>query len=103
MHRRLEQELGLSADLHYLYKFEYRAAYGDAGTEHELCWVYAGVTDATPMVNTTEIANWCWIAPDPLDDEISPEPRNTSHRGSNWSGRRCAARKARQLEKIISA
>ncbi len=102
VHRRLEQELGLSADLHYLYKFEYRAAYGDAGTEHELCWVYAGVTDATPMVNTTEIANWRWIAPDPLDDEIARAPQHfTPWFKLEWQALRGAQR--RQLEKIISA
>ena len=62
VHRRLEQELGLTADLRYVYKFEYVAPFGDAGTEHELCWVYAGTTDAAPVINTTEIANWRWIA-----------------------------------------
>ena len=75
VHRRLEQELGLNADLHYVYKFEYVAPFGDAGTEHELCWVYAGTTDATPVINTTEIANWRWIAPDALDVELAQTPQ----------------------------
>ncbi len=42
--RRLEQELGLRANLRFMYKFEYAAAFGDVGSEHELCWVYAGTT-----------------------------------------------------------
>ena len=50
-------------NLEYVYKFEYTAPFGDVGTEHELCWVYVGTTDAEPLVNTTEVANWRWIAP----------------------------------------
>ncbi len=59
--RRLEQELGLHSTLQYLYKFEYRANYHELGTEHELCWVFAGHTEAEPVINTTEIRDWRWV------------------------------------------
>jgi isopentenyl-diphosphate delta-isomerase len=72
--RRLQQELGLTAALRFLYKFEYTARYGDVGTEHELCWVYVGATRDTPMINTTEIADWRWIAADDLDRELARHP-----------------------------
>ncbi len=72
--RRLEQELGLSARLGFLYKFEYNAQFGDAGTEHELCWVYAGTTPAQPVINTSEIAAWRWITPSDLDAELNATP-----------------------------
>jgi len=72
--RRLQQELGLTARLQYLYKFEYRAEFGAAGTEHELCWVYVGTTPASPVINTTEIAEWRWIAPEELDRAIEAHP-----------------------------
>ena len=72
--RRLEQELGMTADLHFAYKFEYRAPFGDAGTEHELCWVYYGATDTEPVINTTEIEDWCWIDPAELTRAIAREP-----------------------------
>ena len=65
--RRMEQELGIQAAVEFVFKFEYRAEFGDVGTEHELCWVYVGQTDATPVVNTAEIAAWCWIDPADLD------------------------------------
>lgn len=68
--RRLHQELGLTADLTFVYKFEYAAAYGELGTEHELCWVYVGSTSAEPAVNTTEISAWRWVAPADLTREI---------------------------------
>ena len=102
VHRRLEQELGLTADLHYVYKFEYVAPFGDAGTEHELCWVYAGTTDATPVINTTEIANWRWIAPATLDSELAQTPqRFTPWFKLEWQALRGPHREG--LEKIISA
>lgn len=72
--RRLEQELGLRASLRFMYKFEYAAAFGDIGSEHELCWVYAGTTTAEPVVNTTEVAAWRWIAPTALDAELGATP-----------------------------
>jgi len=102
VHRRLEQELGLTADLQYVYKFEYVAPFGDAGTEHELCWVYAGTTDATPVINTTEIANWRWIAPATLDTELAQTPqRFTPWFKLEWQALRGPHREG--LEKILSA
>ena len=72
--RRLEQELGLRASLRFMYKFEYAAAFGDIGSEHELCWVYAGTTAADPVVNTTEVAAWRWITAAALDAELVATP-----------------------------
>ena len=73
-HRRLPEELGLSAELDYLYRFEYVARYGDLGTEHELCSVYAGHTQATPVANANEIANWRWVPADALSTELAQDP-----------------------------
>ena len=74
IHRRLQQELGLSATLNFAYKFEYRAPFGDLGTEHELCWGYIGVTSAEPVVNTTEIMSWRCVAPAELSRDIAAHP-----------------------------
>jgi isopentenyl-diphosphate delta-isomerase len=101
IHRRLEQELGLSADLTYIYKFEYTAPFGNIGTEHELCWVYAGTTAAEPLVNTTEVANWRWIAPAALDGELAATPqRFTPWFKLEWQALRGTHRE--QLEAIVS-
>ena len=74
VHRRLEQELGLRAELRFMFKFEYTAKFETLGTEHELCWVYVGRTDASPIINTTEIADWRWLAPAELDRELADHP-----------------------------
>ncbi len=69
--RRLHQELGLQATLRFVYKFEYVAHFADLGTEHELCWVYVGRTMKDPVINTTEIDEWRWIAPSALTRELA--------------------------------
>jgi isopentenyl-diphosphate Delta-isomerase len=74
-HRRLKQELGIEADLSYLYKFEYRAPYEDIGSEHELCWVWLGVTDAKSIVaNPHEISDWRFFSKEELDHELDINP-----------------------------
>jgi isopentenyl-diphosphate delta-isomerase len=72
--RRLYQELGVTADLAYRYKFEYHAEFQDVGAEHELCWVYTGRCDDEPVINTTEIQAWEWIAPAALTRLIDSVP-----------------------------
>ena len=68
--RRLLQELGLRATLQFVYKFEYVARYRELGSEHELCSVYVGWTEDQPVINTTEISDWRWMAPEALSREL---------------------------------
>lgn len=72
--RRLAEELGLRADLSFLYRFEYIARFGDAGTEHELCAVYAGRTGSDPNPNRNEIADWRWADPVQVSTELAQAP-----------------------------
>jgi isopentenyl-diphosphate delta-isomerase len=72
--RRLREELGLTAELKYLFKFEYQAQYDAEGAEHELCWVYAGRSAARPHANIHEIAAWRYVAPSALQAEIACAP-----------------------------
>ncbi len=74
--RRLEEELGMQSDLHFLYKFSYHATFGDLGAERELCWVYIGSANTDPVVNRNEISSWRWIAPGDLDAELTAEPES---------------------------
>jgi len=75
IHRRLDEELGLQCPLQFLFKFEYQAQFESAGAEHELCWVYAGRSDASPTVNVNEISALRFISPDALDAEIAVQPQ----------------------------
>jgi isopentenyl-diphosphate delta-isomerase len=72
--RRLQQELGMTSELEYLYTFQYQASYEDLGSEHEMCWVYVGLSDDEPRPNPNEIADHRWIDPARLDHELRVEP-----------------------------
>ncbi len=74
IHRRLQQELGFSAPLQYLYKFKYQVPYLDIGAEHELCSVYVGKSSAPVRANENEIANWRYISGTALEKEMQEQP-----------------------------
>lgn len=74
IHRRLKQELGVDAELEYLYRFQYSAQYEDLGSERELCWVYAGRCDAQPEINRNEIEDWRFVTPATLEAELETSP-----------------------------
>ncbi|RMF95693.1 MAG: isopentenyl-diphosphate Delta-isomerase [Gammaproteobacteria bacterium] len=72
--RRVREELALDCAPQFLYKFQYHAAFGDRGSERELCWVYAARCDGEPSAHPEEIAAWRWISPEALTEEIAREP-----------------------------
>ncbi len=72
--RRLQQELGMACELRYLFKFEYHANYRDLGSEHELCSVYVGRSDAPVCANASEVAAWRFVSCAALDAEIRDAP-----------------------------
>ncbi|MEE4300863.1 MAG: isopentenyl-diphosphate Delta-isomerase [Pseudomonadales bacterium] len=71
--RRLEEELGLTCSLTRLFTFTYHARFREAGSEHELCTVYAGRCSEDPRVNEHEISAWRWITPEELDAELAAD------------------------------
>lgn len=72
--RRLDQELRITCPLRFIYKFKYRASFGDAGSEHELCSVYVGRSDELVRANSTEINDCRYVLPDALDWELESNP-----------------------------
>lgn len=72
-HRRLQEELGVSCELRYLYKFVYQARFGDIGSEYENCWVFAGHFDGNLNINEDEIADTRFISPADLTREIEAD------------------------------
>lgn len=80
VHRRLHEELGVTSNLQYMYKFVYHASFGDAGSEYEYCWVYIGKTADEVRANATELADWRYIKPEQLDHDLLHD----SHRYTPW-------------------
>jgi isopentenyl-diphosphate delta-isomerase len=72
--RRLYQELGITTELQFVYKFIYQANYEKSGSEHEYCWVYLGETNDSVTANTNEIADWRYVSPRQLDQEQITNP-----------------------------
>ncbi len=72
--RRLREELSMTAELGFLFKFEYQTQYDALGAEHELCWVYAGWSAEWPCANPDEIAAWRYVPPQDLQAEMIYAP-----------------------------
>lgn len=78
--RRLEQELNISADVEFIYKFSYQANFRDLGSEHELCWVYLGRSAGQPRPNSNEISGIRYVDPALLAEEL----RDHGERFTPW-------------------
>jgi len=71
IYRRLDEELGLSCPLHFLFKFQYHAQFDAGGAENELCSVYIGRSSARLRINRAEIQAKRWISPAALQAEMA--------------------------------
>ena len=65
--RRLQEEMGMSADLNFVFKFQYKCDFDNGLIEHELDHVFIGVTDDTPHINTDEAMAFSWVSIENLD------------------------------------
>lgn len=72
--RRLLDELNFETELEYVYQFAYEAAFGDAGSENELCHVFLGMVSDEMLPNDSEIASIRYISSANLDDELVRHP-----------------------------
>ena len=72
--RRLDDELNITADLEYVFKFSYQASFGELGSEHELCHVYLGRLDELPEANLSEVKAMKFISADALDAAFDADP-----------------------------
>lgn len=76
--RRVLEELGVDCELRFLYKFQYQARFGRIGSEHELCWVFAGIVRDAVRADPAEIAELRFVEPAALTAEIAASPAQFS-------------------------
>jgi isopentenyl-diphosphate Delta-isomerase len=69
--RRLQEELGMSCPLRFLFKFQYQAQFDDAAAERELCSVYIGRCSEPVRSNPREVHAWRWVSPQALQAELA--------------------------------
>jgi isopentenyl-diphosphate Delta-isomerase len=72
--RRLRDELNIHCDLEFVYKFAYQEAFGDVGSENELCHVFLGRCSAEILPNEHEIAAIRFVSTSGLDREFAEKP-----------------------------
>jgi len=72
--RRLKEEIEISCELRYLYKFKYKAKYKDIGSENEICSVFIGKSNESITQNPEEISDDKWIDVSELEKDISLNP-----------------------------
>lgn len=73
--RRLGEELGITADLTFLFKMTYKYAFDNGLTEHEIDNVFVGYTDSLPIINKDEVNDYQYISLEELkiNMELQPE------------------------------
>jgi isopentenyl-diphosphate delta-isomerase len=101
--RRVREELGVEAGLHWLYRFIYQADYLEVGAEHELCHVYIGaVADPVIRVHPDEVAEIDWLTIDELGRRIQSDPeRYTPWFKLEWE--ELMARHRDRIERLIAS
>ncbi len=73
--RRLQEELGIGAQLEPVGSFQYKAVFANGLTEHERDHVVVGVFDSESIpFNTAEVEAVRWISLAHLEDELNRNP-----------------------------
>lgn len=76
--RRVGEELGAAVEIEPIHRYEYRASYGDVGTEHEVVTVFIGRVDPADLrPDPVEVADFRFLSPAELDAEIGDGERFT--------------------------
>jgi isopentenyl-diphosphate delta-isomerase len=76
--RRIQEEMGISVSLSFLYTFQYRADLENELIEHELDHVFWTVSDQAPQINPEEVVNFRYITIPDLLHSIEEFPQNYS-------------------------
>lgn len=72
--RRLEEEMGLSCGLEYVFNFIYQASLPGGLIEHELDHVFAGRVGGDPAPNALEVEDWRWAPIEQVERELAEDP-----------------------------
>jgi isopentenyl-diphosphate delta-isomerase len=75
-HRRLKEEMGFDCELTERFSFIYKTPFDNGLSEHELDFVFTGVFDGIPQLNTSEVASYRWISLETLIQELHEHPEH---------------------------
>lgn len=74
--RRLMEEMGMQADLKWVFDFTYRAEFESGLVEHELDHVFFGQSDLLPVINRNEVETFKYVNLEALKDELQLNPQD---------------------------
>lgn len=72
--RRLEEEMGIQADLCFTFSFLYKTEFENGLIEHEFDHVFFGTSDQTPEPNPKEVEAWKYAKLDELCLDVQENP-----------------------------
>ena len=72
--RRLEEEMGITADLQFLFTFQYRVKLENGLTENELDHVFYGISDAVPNLDAAEANDYKYMKPAEIKADMQLNP-----------------------------
>jgi isopentenyl-diphosphate delta-isomerase len=74
--RRLQEEMGMQAELANIGRFNYIAHFDNGLVENEVDYVLTGLFDGKePLPNPNEVQNFRWISISDLDNELATQPQ----------------------------
>ena len=72
--RRLQEEMGMTCEMHEVFTFIYKAAVGLGLIEHEFDHVWFGQSDEEPHINTEEVASWKYMSLNDIAVDMKAHP-----------------------------
>lgn len=74
--RRLQEEMGFTANLKETTSFIYKAPFDNGLTEYEYDHILVGSYNKEPKINSEEAASWKWMSMKNIQDDIKSNPKN---------------------------
>lgn len=72
--RRLEEEMGMTAEVEPAFTVLYRAEFPNGLVEHELDHVLIGAYDGEPRVDPSEVSEWKYASRSSIEAEVEASP-----------------------------
>jgi isopentenyl-diphosphate delta-isomerase len=73
--RRLGEEMGISCQLTHAFNFTYKADLGNGLVEHELDYIFTGISDDIPHPDPNEVETWEYINESDIQLELRSNPQ----------------------------
>ncbi len=77
--RRLKEEMGIDIQPEYAYSFLYKVVLDNELIEHELDYVFIGMFENEPVVNSNEVENWRYANLAEIKEDMRQNPRVYTH------------------------